>query len=344
MNLLICEQLSIAGIEGMVEAVRTLSFDQVADFLLQKREPYHQDYRAMFSTWYGGIVTDPVLMLVPIDDHLVHRGDGIFEACKCIDWKVFALDRHLDRLEYSARMASHSLRFDRSELVEMILATIRAGNLADCSVRIFLSRGPGGFSPSPYECPESQVYIVVTAQKTPAIEKYERGVSLRSSAIPVKRDYFANIKSCNYLPNVLMKKEAEDAGVDFTVSIDEQGFLAEGPTENIGMVTQNREFLVPRFDRILRGITVGRVLELAESMVDAGELSKIAEADLTPEDAYSAAEFMMFGTSFDVLPVVNYDSHLIGDGHPGYFARRFLELLRSDMRNCREMITPVRGM
>jgi branched-chain amino acid aminotransferase len=319
-----------------------LSFDQVLDFLLQKRESYHRDYRAMYSTWYGGIVTDPILMMVPIDDHLVHRGDGIFEACKCIASNVYALDRHLDRLEHSARMASHILRFGRSELNELILATIRAGNLEDCSIRIFLSRGPGGFSPSPYECPESQLYIVVTTLKTPPEEKYERGVSLRSSAIPVKKDYFANIKSCNYLPNVLMKKEAEDAGVESTVSIDEQGFLAEGPTENIGMITRNREFLVPRFDRILRGITVRRVMELAESLINTGELSRIAEADLTPGDAYNAAEMMMFGTSFDVLPVVNYDHHCIGDGHPGYFAGKFRELLRSDMRSCGEMITPVR--
>ena len=234
MTISVYRELSTSGMRGMAETVRTLSFDEVVDRLLQKREPYHENYRAMYSTWYGGIVTEPALMMVPLDDHLVHRGDGIFEACKCIGWNVYALDRHLDRLEYSARMASHPLRFSRSELIETVLATIRTGNLPDCSIRIFLSRGPGGFSPSPYECPESQLYVVVTTLKTPAEEKYERGVSLRSSVIPIKKDYFANIKSCNYLPNVLMRKEAEDAGVEFTVSIDEQGFLAEGPTENIG--------------------------------------------------------------------------------------------------------------
>jgi branched-chain amino acid aminotransferase len=159
----------------------------------------------------------------------------------------------------------------------------------------------------------------------------------------LKKDYFANIKSCNYLPNVLMRKEAEDAGVDFTVSIDEQGFLAEGPTENIGIITSKREFLVPRFDRILRGTTVSRAMELAESLLDAGELTKVGETDLTPEDAYDAAEMMMFGTSFDVLPVVNYDGHPIGEGKPGYFSGKLRELFREDIRNCPEMTTPVRG-
>jgi branched-subunit amino acid aminotransferase/4-amino-4-deoxychorismate lyase len=328
----------------MQEKFGILSFDEVVDRLLLMRKPYHQNYLAMYSSWYGGIITDPALMMVPVDDHLVHRGDGVFEAFKCVDWKLYGLNRHLDRMDYSAKMACHSLPFSRPQLVETILATVRAANLPDCSIRMFLSRGPGGFSASPYECPESQLYIVVTTLLVPGPEKYDRGVSLRSSLIPLKRDYFANIKSCNYLPNVLMRKEAEDAGVDFTVSIDEQGFLAEGPTENIGIITRNREFLVPRFDRILRGTTVSRAMELAEPLLDAGELVKMGETDLTPEDAYSAAEMMMFGTSFDVLPVVNYDGYRIGDGQPGFFARRFRELLREDMRSCTEMTTPVRGV
>lgn len=328
----------------MQESIRTLSFDEIVDRLLVVKKPYHQGYRAMYSSWYGGIITDPALMMVPVDDHLVHRGDGVFEAFKCVDWKLYGLNRHLDRMDYSAKTAFHSLPFSREKLVEAILATVRAADLPDCSIRIFLSRGPGGFSASPYECPESQLYIVVTTLQLPAPEKYNRGVSLRSSFIPLKRDYFANIKSCNYLPNVLMRKEAEDAGVDFTVSIDEQGFLAEGPTENIGIITRNREFLVPRFDRILRGTTVSRAMELAESLLDAGDLAKMGETDLTPEDAYSAAEMMMFGTSFDVLPVVNYDGHHIGDGHPGFFSRKLRELLREDMRGSSEMTTPVRGV
>jgi len=328
----------------MSKKTAILSFDAVIDRLLQMRKPYQRNYRAMYSTWYGGIITDPALMMVPVDDHMVHRGDGVFEAFKCVGWKVYALHRHLDRMEYSAKMAFQTMPFSRPRLVEAILATIKAANLPDCLIRMFLSRGPGGFSASPYECPESQLYIVVTTLQLPPREKYEHGVSLRSSLIPLKKDYFANIKSCNYLPNVLMRKEAEDAGVDYTVSIDEQGFLAEGPTENIGIITRSREFLVPRFDRILRGTTVTRAMELAESLLDSGELVRMGEADLTPEDAYNAAEMMMFGTSFDVLPVVNYDGYRIGGGQVGCFAGKLRQLLQEDVRTCQQMTTPVGRM
>lgn len=328
---------------GMSIVIRRLSFDEVVDHLLSLKETYHKNYLAMYSSWYGGIITDPALMMVPIDDHLVHRGDGVFEAFKSVGLSVYGLERHLDRIERSAQGSSLALPMTRSQLVEAILETLRAANSPDCLVKLIVSRGPGGFSANPYECPAGQVYIVAAALSPPPEAKYRAGVSLKTSRIPMKKDYFANIKSCNYLPNVLMKKEAVDAGVDFTVSVDDGGYLGEGATENIGFVTEKREFLVPRFQRILRGVTVSRMMELAESLLATGELSAVREADITPAVAYDAPEIMMFGTSFDVLAVVDYDGHAIGDGHPGLFYGKFLELLRRDMRTNPEMRTPVKG-
>ncbi|MCK8600827.1 aminotransferase class IV [Desulfoferrobacter suflitae] len=326
----------------MSQPVQTLSFDTVIDRLLVLKQDYQQHYLAMYSSWYGGIIKEPALMMVPVDDHLVHRGDGIFEAFKCVRWNLYGLERHLDRLERSARGASLNLPMSRAELTEIILATVRSADVPDCLVRLFISRGPGGFSTNPYECPASQVYIVVTTLKRPPRAKYQSGVTLKSSHIPIKQSYFANMKSCNYLPNVLMKKEAEDAGVDYTVSIDEKNFLGEGPTENIGIITSNEEFLVPRFDRILQGITLTRLLELAQELVPSGILAQVAEADITREQAYEAREIMVFGTTFDILPVVAYDGKSIGEGRPGPFYRRFLDLIEQDMRTCRQMLTPVK--
>lgn len=328
---------------SMSEHVQTLSFDAVIDRLLALKTGYHKDYLAMYSSWFGGIIREPALMMVPVDDHLVHRGDGIFEAFKCVQWNIYALQRHLGRLERSAKGSGLNLPMNHSRLLETILETVRIANVPDCVIRLFVSRGPGGFSTNPYECPATQLYVVVTTLKRPSKEKYEQGVTLKSSHIPIKKAYFANMKSCNYLPNVLMRKEAEDAGVDYTVSIDEQNFLGEGPTENIGIITENREFLVPRFDRILRGITVTRTAELAQALVPSGFLTKVGEADITREQAYEATEIMMFGTTFDALPVVSYDGRTIGTGRPGPVFRKFTELLEEDMRSCAEMLTSVKG-
>jgi branched-chain amino acid aminotransferase len=320
-------------------SVPILSFDQVIDSLLSMKQPYFSKYLAAYSSWYGGIITDPALMMLPIDDHMVSRGDGVFEVFKCIDWNIYALSRHLDRMKRSLVGSSLEPPVDEERLIEIVRATVRAGNSSTCMVRLYISRGPGGFSTSPYETVGSQLYVIVTTHE-PAPEKYEKGVKLVTTGVPIKTDYFANLKNCNYLPNVLMKKEALDQGGDYPASLDERGFLAEGATENLGIVTQKSELLIPRFSRILRGITVTRVMELAPKLVGA-QLSAAAEADITPQQAAGAAEVMVFGTSFNILPVVEYDGNRIGDGRPGPVFRRLTELIAEDQTKNREMLTPV---
>jgi branched-chain amino acid aminotransferase len=321
--------------------IRNLSFDEVIDRLLNLRQPYLSDYLAMYSSWYGGIVTDPSLMMVPIDDHLINRGDGVFEVFKCVDWNMYALGRHLDRMKWGMEQLGLKCPVAPPNLIEIIRRTILAGNSGTCLTRLYVSRGPGGFSASPYESVANQLYVVVHALKPQSPEKRETGVSLVTSSIPMKPGFLANVKNCNYLPNVLMKKQAEDAGACFSVSIDENGFLGEGATENIGLITKKGEFLIPRFTRILRGITVSRVFELAQSLVGS-ELTAVSQTDITREQAYGAAEMMAFGTSLDILPIVEYDGHRIGEGRPGPVFQKLLELLLEDQLRNREMFTPVK--
>lgn len=325
----------------MADPIRRLSFDEVIDRLIACKKPYHKNYLAMYSNWYGGIILEPALMMIPIDDHLVHRGDGIFEAFKCVGGNIYGLEPHLDRLERSARGAQMELPVSREELVRIVLETIRAAGGVDCVIRLYVSRGPGGFTTNPYECTQRGLYVVATALHAYPERKYREGVRLITSKVPIKKDFYATIKSCNYLPNVLMKKEAEDLGVEFTVAIDVNGFLAEGGTENIGIITADRRFLVPRFDRIIRGITITRMMELARRLIPSGELKAVEEADITPQDAYGASEIMLFGTTFDVFAVVDYDGHTISEGKPGPIFKKFLELFKEDLRSGKEMLTPI---
>jgi len=325
----------------MLEKRRILDSSDFINCLRKRKTSYHDNYLAMYSSWLGGFVTDPMLMVVPVDDHIVHRGDGIFEAFKCVDGNIYLLNRHLDRLEYSARITQLPIPVARHELVDIICQTVKTGRSPNCMVRVFVSRGPGGFTTDPYECPETQLYIIVTSLKSPPEELYQKGASLKTSHIPIKQSYFANVKSCNYLPNTLMHKEAVDAGVNFTVSVDERGFLGEGSTANIGILSQDGALLVPKFHRILRGTTVTRVLELAQDLVSEGKLSRVAEADISPQQAYEAREVMMFGTTIDVVPIITFDGHRIGGGVPGPLARILLELLKKDQHLGEGVLTPV---
>jgi branched-chain amino acid aminotransferase len=318
-----------------------LGFDQVMDKLLSMRQPYFSNYLAVYSSWYGGIITDPALMMLPLDDHMVHRGDGVFEAIRCIDWNIYALARHLDRMKLSMAASFLAPPADDEQLVEIVRKTVLAGNKGTCLVRLFVSRGPGSFSANPYESVGSQLYVIVIAHPPTAPEKYERGVKVVTTKIPIKTGYFATVKNCNYLPNVLMQKDALERGADFSVSLDERGYLAEGATENVGIVTKKGELLIPRFSRTLRGITVTRAMEIAGGSMGA-QLSAAAEADITREQAYDAAEIMVFGTAFNILPVVEYDGNRIGDGRPGPVFRRLLELMVQDETINPEMLTAVK--
>lgn len=297
-----------------------------------RRRPGTQGMLAMYSTWWGGWVKEPGWMLAPVDDHQFHRGDGVFEALKTVDGKVYLMGPHLDRLERSAAALGISFPLARREL-ELLLqeASAKAGS-ADTVLRLFLARGPGQFTVNPYDSPASQIYLIVTAMKAPPQETFEKGVRIGFSAVPVKEPFFAQAKTCNYLPNVLMKKEAVDRGLDFVVGVDPRGALAESATENLLWVNSRGELARPLSDRILAGTTMQRLFELARPLVREGLLRGFSEEDLPREELFRCPEAMIAGTTLDVLPVVECEGRPIGSGKPGPVAKRLLELLRADQR------------
>ena len=150
------------------------------------------------------------------------------------------------------------------ELVRLTCDTVRAGGRRDALVRLLVSRGPGGMSVNPYECLRPQVYIVAYRLPPPFMQSHPQGARVETSAVPLKPSFFARVKTCNYLPNVLMKKEAVDRGVDFMAAFDTAGFLAEGATENIAIVSADGYLASPFSSRILTGTTMVRVMELAQ--------------------------------------------------------------------------------
>ena len=299
---------------------------------LKSLENPQRNYAAMFSSWLGGIVTEPGLMVVPIDDHGFHRGDAVFEAVKCVSGNIYALDRHLERMQTSAHRIELKIPFNLKELHDISVETVRASKCQDAILRMYASRGPGGFTTNPYESVGSQFYLVITPFKPLAPSKYDSGVTAKLSRIQVKEGFFANVKSCNYLPNVMMKKEAVDAGVDFTVSVDEKGFLAEGSTENFAIVDAGGALVVPGFERTLKGITISRAMELAKAeLVGRGVVSDVRHGHVTVDDVSKAREAFFMGTTLDCISVTEFEKRKIGDGRPGPVGREILKQLQVDM-------------
>jgi len=306
----------------------------------KKTNPHQNQYLSMYSSWLGGITTEAPLMVLPLDDHMVHRGDGVFEAMIVRNGWAFLLKEHLKRLAVSASKIGISCPWSETELQEIISETYRITRQSDCFVRIFLSRGPGTFSVNPYDSIGPQLHVICTRYSPYPADKYLSGVTLGRSAIPAKEPWFAQIKSCNYLHNVLMKKESIDQGFDFMVAFDSQGHLTESATENIVILDNKRRLIRPELDFILKGTTMMRMLELARQVLQKrnqiGEptdfgYTQVLQGSLREVDITSAHEVFLIGTTLNVLPVTRFQKKKIGDGMPGPVGKFLGRLLEEDI-------------
>jgi len=299
------------------------------------------NFYAMYSSALGGIVTDPALMVLPLDDHMVHRGHSVFDTATLTGGMLYQLDPHLDRLLRSAELARVPLPFPREELRQIILDTAAASRQREGSVRYWLSAGPGGFGLGPAECVGSSFYVIVFNQELYPASYYTDGMKVITSNIPIKPPLFARIKSTNYLPNVLVVLEAKDRSADNGIFIDQRGMVAESSNMNVAFVTKDRVFRHPVFDAILSGITIQRVLQFAERLVQQGDLKEIRLADVSVSEGREAAEMMLIGSSIKIAPVVEWDGRPIGDGKPGPIAKMLLQLWEEDVRSAADQLVRV---
>ena len=294
-------------------------------------------YLAMYSSYLGGVVTDPALMMVPIDDHMVHRGHGVFDTATLIGGQIYRLRTHTDRLLTSAALARITHPWTQDDFIEMVLNTAAAAGVRDGAIRYWLSAGPGGFSFSPAECPEPCFYCIIFEPRSLLVGGINPSVDGVAEATvvdtPMKPTLLATAKSNNYLLNVLTHLEAIDRGGTFGILVNDQGLLAESCVLNVCVLSQDGVLATPPFDGIMAGTTVRRVLELCESqLVPAG---LIAEALMRPIDAAQAksegiAEMFLCGGDTHVFPVTSWDGIQIGNGEPGPVTQRIQQLLAAD--------------
>lgn len=321
--------------------IPVIEFNNAVSVLENKNFSYLNDYVSMFSTWYGGIITDPKLMLIPIDDHMVHRGDGVFEAIKCVNGNIYQLSRHLTRLQNSLKKINLKPPYSIEEIEEIIIKTIKVGGEKDCIIRLYISRGPGDFSPKPGKTIGSQLYVVVTKSHPVEERRIKNGCSLKLSKIPIKDPFFATIKSCNYLPNVLMNAECEIEGCDYVVTVMGGGKIGEGATENFGIITNELEFIIPPFNQTLTGTTIVRAMEFAKELVESEILKDARQEDLYISDFISAKEILVFSTTIDVLAITEFEGIKVGEGKPGKFFHIFRDLFQKDISQNKDLLTPV---
>ncbi len=293
--------------------------------LLAAPRPGTDAVLAFYDHRVGVIGTDPRLLLIPLDDHLVHRGDGVFETLKFVDRKLYQVKPHFDRMARSAGAIFLAPPCAWEEVVRLTVDVCRAAGTADGLVKIIIGRGPGGFTVDPAECPTPSLHIVAFKLHTRPPEAFARGVTAFHTSIPAKQSYLARVKSLDYLPNALMKREATARGEDYPVCFDEEGFMAEGATENICLVDAAGRLVIPELSHILSGTTMLRAVELLRGEIET-VFTKVREADIA-----AAREMLILGTTNDCLSIVRYNGAPVGDGTPGPVSKRIKALLTADI-------------
>ncbi|KAF3790320.1 D-amino-acid transaminase [Nymphaea thermarum] len=287
-----------------------------------------QPYRAMYSSLFGGITVDPTVMVIPLDDHMVHRGHGVFDTAMILDGYIYELDDHLDRLLGSASMAKIAPPFPKSTLKSILIQTTAVSQCKRGCLRYWLSAGPGDFLLSSAGCPTSAFYAVVVEEDYVPLKQ---GVKVTTSTVRMKPPEFATMKSVNYLPNALAALEAEEKGAYTSIWVDDDGYVAEGPNVNVAFISPSKELLLPSFDKILGGCTAKRLITLAAALVDQGLLKSVRVENITVDQAKGSAEMMLVGSGLPILPITMWDEQPIGDGKVGKLTLALSDLLWQDM-------------
>ena len=319
-------------------ALRTLSSSDVLAALgeLRRRQPVQ--FAAFYSSQLGGIVTDPALMVIPFDDHMVHRGHGIFDTAGIVNGRIYDLEAHLDRFLGSAERSRLSLPCSRDEMRRIIVQTTAVSGRREGAIRYWMSSGPGSLELSPAAGAAPGFFVMVFGGLVYPDRWYSEGLRVMTTTYPIKPPLYAVTKATNYLPNVLMQMEAKAAGLDNGVFIDPHGNVGESSNMNVAFVTQDGVFRHPRFEHVLAGCTSLRLLELAPALVRTGTIAGVEVCDIPVDAARAAREMMLLGSSIKVAPVVEWDGRPIGDGRPGPVSRALLQLLEEDMRTSDRLI------
>ncbi|WP_146434787.1 branched-chain-amino-acid transaminase [Blastopirellula retiformator] len=268
--------------------------------------------------------------VVSVFDHGLLYGDGVFEGLRVYEGKVFRMEQHLKRLYDSAKAILLEIPLPIEAMTDAVLETVEKNGLANCYIRLLITRGAGTLGLGPERTSNPQVIIIVDKISLYPEEHYRNGLEI-VTASTIRNHPGAlspRIKSLNYLNNIMAKCEASKAGCLEALMLNHKGEVSECTADNI-FIVKNGVLMTPPTDAgILEGVTREAVLELA---VEAGIPTQ--EKTLTRHDVYVADECFMTGTAAEVIAVVRIDSRPIGDARPGPITLKLQELFHKLARS-----------
>jgi branched-chain amino acid aminotransferase len=280
--------------------------------------------------YLNGKLVDKADARVSVFDHGFLYGDGAFEGVRSYDARVFRLKQHIDRLYETL----HTLMIDpcmtKKEMSGAVISTLRANKIKDGYIRLIVSRGDGDLGLDPRKCYGNPNVIIITDKIVlyPA-QFYQKGMEIIT--VPTVKNHpnalTPQLKSLNYLNNILAKIEASLCGYNEAIMLQDNGYIGECTGDNV-FIYKDGVLSTPRLGS-LKGITCGAILELALKMK-----IKVFEGAITRHEMYNAQECFLTGTAAELVPIVKVDGRVIGGGKPGLVAKKlwraFHQLTKKD--------------
>lgn len=263
--------------------------------------------------------------MVSVFDHGLLYGDGVFEGIRAYNGRVFKLAEHIDRLWESAHTLMLTIPMTKDGMRDAIVGTLKRNKLRDGYIRVVVTRGTGDLGLDPRKCPKATVIVIADKIKLYPESLYQKGLEIISVATTRSHPETVNpqIKSLNYLNNILAKIEAINSGYEEALMLNAQGFVSECTGENIFILRGRQLITPPPYLGILRGITRAAAMELG-----AGLGLEVREDVITRHDIYNADEVFLTGTAAEIVPIVKVDNRVIGTGKPGRLTGQILAAFR----------------
>jgi branched-chain amino acid aminotransferase len=296
--------------------------------------------------WMDGKFVTWADATVHVLTHSLHYGLAAFEGVRCYKGRggsaIFRLPEHVDRLFESAHICQMTMPYEKKEIADAIVETVRVNKLDACYIRPLVYLGYGAMGVYPGDNP---IKVAIAAWKWGSYlgdEGLEKGIRGKISSFT---RHHVNVSltrakiSGYYVNSIMAKREAKADGYDEAILLDPDGYVAEGTGENVFIVRNGRLITTP-LTSILEGITRNSVMQLARE-----RNIPVAEERFTRDAMYVADEVFVTGTAAELTPVREIDGRTIGIGKPGPITKSlqksFFEIVRGEDKAHASWLTRV---
>ncbi|MEM0158098.1 MAG: branched-chain amino acid transaminase [Thermoplasmataceae archaeon] len=298
------------------------------------------------KVWFNGSMVDYDKLRVPLLNHSLQYGSGIFEGIRSYSSGdkvfVFRLREHMERFHNTAKIYRMNLRYTTEELEKAVVETVRENELKDSYIRPFAFYESDEISLFPSNRNINVAIAAIPFGKYFG-EKASKGVRCKTSSwerinsriLPVRAK-----ASGNYLNSVISGLEAISSGYDEAILLSGDGYVAEGPGENVFAVSNGKLITPGPESSILSGITRESIKTISKDMG-----IEVVERLVLRDDLYLADEVFFCGTAAEVTPIIEIDGIKIGDGKPGEISKRLgkelIDAATGKIEKYRKWLTPV---